>query len=269
MRVQVVVENHVEHGRLLGEHGLCQFLQTPRGSILFDTGQGMALEHNLRMLGIAEEKVDMVVCSHGHFDHTWGILCLLRQGWNVPVYAHHSCTNPRFSLKKGRAHPIGFPLGENFFSPLQGNEELLPGVHALVVPREKRNEAFIPSTPSLVVPRGDNSWEEDPFSDDLSLVIRGRKGWSVLLGCAHSGVVNILEEAAEVAGTRDFYAVQGGMHFKGQTHDFVVRVLKELGERFRVQHWRPCHCAGTKAFLTMGKYFDSVTWAGGGSSLEL
>ncbi len=270
MKVQVVVDNYTEDRNLLGEHGLSQLLRTPRGTLLFDAGQGRVLEHNLAMLGISGKDLNGVVCSHGHYDHTWGIPVLLRQGWDIPLYGHVACGVERFGLRQGRRVPLGFSLAQvgSLFSPLQGDEELLPGVYALVVPPERRNSSFIPCTPSLQVLNGAGEAVPDPFEDDLSLLVEGRFGWSLLLGCAHSGVVNILEEAARRTGSRELHAVQGGMHLKGQSPEFLERVLDAL-ESFSVQHWRPNHCTGIDVALALGKRFPSVSWAGAGSSIEL
>jgi 7,8-dihydropterin-6-yl-methyl-4-(beta-D-ribofuranosyl)aminobenzene 5'-phosphate synthase len=270
MKVQVVVDNYTENRNLLGEHGLSQLLRTPRGTLLFDAGQGRALEHNLAMLGISGGDLNGIVCSHGHYDHTWGIPVLLRQGWHLPIYGHVACGVERFGLRRGHRIPLGFSLAQlgSLFSPLEGNEELLPGIHALVVPPARRNPSFVPRTPSLQVLNEAGEAVPDPFEDDLSLLVEGRFGWSLLLGCAHSGVVNILEEAARRTGSREFYAVQGGMHLKGQSPEFLERVLDDLGS-FSVQHWRPNHCTGVNVALALGKRFPSVSWAGAGSSLEL
>ncbi len=271
MLVQVVVDNYTEHRNLLGEHGLSQFIKTPRGNILFDTGQGQVLEHNMHVLGISGKDIDRIVCSHGHYDHTWGIPVFLRQGWGIPIYGHASCGKERFALRQNGPVPLGFCLAqiESCFFHLRGDEELLPGVYALGVPQEKRDPSFVPSTPSLQIKNEAGEWIPDPFEDDMSLLMEGRFGWSLLLGCAHSGVVNMLEEAARRTGSREFYAVQGGMHLKGQSPEFVERALQALEDRFSVQHWRPNHCTGVNVVLAMGKRFASVCWAGAGSSVEL
>ena len=271
MLVQVVVDNYTENRNLLGEHGLSQLIRTPRGTLLFDAGQGRALEHNLAMLGISGKDLNGLVCSHGHFDHAWGIPVLLRQGWNIPIYGHASCGVERFGLRQGRRVPLGFSLAQvgSLFSPLRGDEELLPGVYALVVPRERRDPSFVPHTPSLQIVGEEGEVMPDPFEDDLSLLVEGRFGWSLLLGCAHSGVVNILEEAARRTGSREFYAVQGGMHLKGQSPEFLEKVLNALESRFFVEEWRPNHCTGINVALALGRRFASVSWAGAGSSVEL
>jgi len=271
MQVQVVVDNYTENRNLLGEHGLSQILRTPRGTLLFDAGQGRALEQNLSMLGISGSDLDFLVCSHGHYDHTWGIPVLLRQGWNIPLYGHVACGVERFGLRRGVRVPLGFSLAQvtTLFHSLQGAEELLPGVYALVVPPERRDPAFVPFTPSLQVRNQKGEWIPDPFEDDLSLLVEGRFGWSLLLGCAHSGVVNILDEAVRRTGSRSFHVVQGGMHLKGQSGEFVEKVLHALEERFEVRQWRPNHCTGVDVALTMAKRFSPVSWAAAGSSVEL
>lgn len=76
-RITVLVENTASHAGLIAEHGLSVWIETGDNRYLFDTGQGPALGVNARMLGIPLEKTDAVMLSHGHYDHTGGLLHVL------------------------------------------------------------------------------------------------------------------------------------------------------------------------------------------------
>ena len=92
---------------------------------------------------------------------------------------------------------------------------------------------------------------------------------SVILGCAHAGVVNILEEVSARFGTRDLHMVLGGMHLGDQAPEFVDRVTSELVSRFNVEKWRPCHCTGLKALCALSAKAGDVAWAAAGTILEV
>lgn len=108
-----------------------------------------------------------------------------------------------------------------------------------------------------------------PFSDDISLVVKGNKGLSVLLGCAHAGVVNILETISQHFDTRQFHTVAGGMHIGDSSDEFIQRVVDALVSRFKVTRWRPGHCTGFKSAAAIAVKAPDVSWAGAGTRLSL
>jgi hypothetical protein len=59
--VTILSENTVRGAGLLGEHGLAYWLDTGTHRVLFDTGQGMALQNNATKLGIGE--FPPILCS--------------------------------------------------------------------------------------------------------------------------------------------------------------------------------------------------------------
>lgn len=78
-RLTVLVENTASDRGLLGEHGLSYLIEANEYRILFDTGQGLALQHNAKQLGINLQNLDAVVLSHGHYDHAGGLIAVLDQ----------------------------------------------------------------------------------------------------------------------------------------------------------------------------------------------
>jgi 7,8-dihydropterin-6-yl-methyl-4-(beta-D-ribofuranosyl)aminobenzene 5'-phosphate synthase len=70
-RVVLVVDNKAADG-LIAEHGFAAWIEAGGRRILFDAGQGPALEHNSRALGIDVGSCQVLVLSHGHYDHTGG-----------------------------------------------------------------------------------------------------------------------------------------------------------------------------------------------------
>ncbi len=270
MNITVVVDDYCGTSKLLGEHGLSLFIETPRGNLLFDTGRGMALYPNASTLGIRLGNLDGVVLSHGHFDHTWGLPEILRREGNIPVWASLLFDQQRFA-RRGKEKEIAGSLlrkdDVNFHS-VGDSAEIIEGVWAITVPLSERNTDFIPVDSDLVVEEK-GEFKADQMEDDLSLVVRGIHGYSIILGCAHAGSVNILERASRLFNTRDFYSVIGGMHFRSQNEEFLIRSATEFKDKFSVQYWRPCHCTGFKAAFTLGKILNDVDWAPSGSNYEV
>lgn len=256
---------------LKGEHGLSMFLETPRGNLLFDTGIGWSLLHNARELGVDISTIDQVVLSHGHYDHTWGLNQLLLRRGSIPVWAHDYFDKPHYSYRNNRRKYIGSYLERSNldFRPVEGVVELTENVWTISAPMIDRDKKFLPMDRSLVVFNPEGVAEDDPLLDDISLLVKGSRGYSVILGCAHSGVVNILESAADIAGTRSFFTVIGGMHLASQNREFVQRTVGKLTGSFSIEKWRPNHCTGFRASLALGRAVEDLEWASSGYSMEI
>ena len=266
MKITVVVENFANTADVISEHGLSIHIQDRDTRILMDTGQGEALIPNMAVLGINPERVDHLVLSHGHFDHTGGMQKFLLRSANIPIWAHPEVDTGHTRLRDGKARFIGCHLNRDAVElrPVTGLTGITKNIWAVEVPVKHRDPEYLNITKHLVLPSG-SGWKPDDFPDDISLVIKGDNGFSVVLGCAHAGIVNILEEIADRFKTREFHTVIGGMHLSGQSDEFVEKVTAELVTRFRVSKWRPCHCTGFHAAFSLSAKARDVFWAGTGT----
>src|ERR1019366_8643728 len=102
MKVTVIIDNAVPIGArqpLLAEHGLSLLIEHAGKKVLYDTGQSSAVVSNLSLLGFRPAELDMLVVSHGHYDHTGGIFHVLQHARKkIPVYAHPGIFQPRYSI---------------------------------------------------------------------------------------------------------------------------------------------------------------------------
>lgn len=128
VRITVLVENSVESPGLLAEHGLAFWIEAGSQCTLFDTGQGGVLVGNAYRLGISLSRVDAIVLSHGHYDHTGGLADALRGNRPNPIYAHPDATKPKFARNKPR------PLQPNVFPGVNQGDSDTPtaGVASLL-----------------------------------------------------------------------------------------------------------------------------------------
>ena len=270
MKITVLVENFAGSWKMLAEHGLALLASDGLTSVLVDTGQGGdALFANMQTLGVSPGDIDHVVLSHGHFDHTGGLQKLLLRSRNVPVWAHPEIESAHNRMEDGFARFTGCHINRSGVDlrPVQGLTPVTDSLWAVEVPLEHRDPRFVNPPSRLVVPDGDG-WKPDPFPDDISMVVKGERGLSVILGCAHAGVVNILEEVSSHFKTRDFHMVLGGMHLGDQADEFIDRITSELVTRFNVERWRPCHCTGLKALCALSAKARDVAWAAAGTILD-
>lgn len=258
VRVTILCDNSVgPMSGTMGEHGFAALVEMAgMAPVLFDTGQGFTLLHNAGKMGKDLAQVEKVVLSHGHFDHTGGLLPLLRECGSKEVYAHSGVFTQRHRVKDtGECYPIGIPcdretlessgavfnLGDSF-------REIQPGV--MLTGEVPRVTPFETGDSGLYC---DCSGQEpDATPDDQSLVLETEKGLVVLLGCCHAGLVNTVEHIAYITGRRDIHAVIGGSHLgfcSREQFDRTVEVIRGLG----IKKLALSHCTGFAAAARLSR----------------
>ena len=258
-RITILCDNSV--GALsgtLGEHGFAALVEWDGGSLLFDTGQGGTLLHNALRMKRDLHRVGQVVLSHGHCDHSGGLLPLLRTFGGKDIFAHPAVFSRRFRVKDtGESFPIGIPHDEHLLRAAGGRfslddrfREIGQGIFLTgEVPREtpfERGDAGIFCDEA--------GCAADEVPDDQSLVIAGRRGLVLLLGCCHAGLVNTIEHSREKTGVEDVYAVIGGTHLGFSDASQLDATVKAL-RGYRLQKFCAGHCTGFAASARLLKEF--------------
>ena len=248
LRITALVENTATGVGMLAEHGLAFWIEADDRRILFDTGQGLVLRHNAGKLGADLNSADAVVLSHGHFDHTGGLREVLQLGGRPAVYLHPAALAPKYARSKKPPHrEIGIPdlseatmrdlAREVVFTP--NPTEIAPGL-LLTGEVPRRNDFEDTGGPFYLDAQ---CTRPDPLIDDQALVARIPQGLVVILGCAHSGVVNTLDHVAELIPGQPILAVLGGMHLVRATQQRLETTAAAL-ERHGVNMLAPGHCTG-------------------------
>ncbi len=270
MKLTIVVDNYCGKNNMLAEYGLSIHLRNDDVQVLMDTGQGVAIHNNLKELGIDVGNINHLVFSHGHFDHIWGAPKLLEKMPGIPVWAHPEFDCARYRKKEGQSQFIGSYIKKEDvnFNPIREFTKITDNIWAIEIPEEDRDPNYTPVTNHLSVYQ-DGKWEIDSFSDDVSLVVKGELGYSVVLGCAHAGVVNILENVSRRIGTKNFHCVVGGMHMLGQSEEYMHRVVDKLVNDYQVEKWVPAHCTGFDAAALLKSKVPNVIWGGVGTEIQL
>lgn len=250
VRLQLLADNAAGEG-LLSEHGFSAWIEAGGRRILFDTGQGPALQHNARALDVPLATTDTLVLSHGHYDHTGGVPYALDRAPALHVYAHPAATSARYSIHSGAPRAIGIPLAARAalaalpagrLHATTGPEELAPGIGlAAAIPRRS---AFEDAGGPFFFDASGRA--PDPIADDLALWFRTGRGLVLVVGCCHAGLVNTLRFAQEQSGEARVHAIVGGLHLGAASRerlDRTVAALVALCPELVV----PCHCTGPQA----------------------
>jgi 7,8-dihydropterin-6-yl-methyl-4-(beta-D-ribofuranosyl)aminobenzene 5'-phosphate synthase len=257
--VTTLVENSVNARGLLAEHGLAFHLQAGQHSLLFDTGQSGLLVENARKLQVPLAEVEAIALSHGHNDHTGGLRAARQFAPQARLFLHPASPALKFAANPdGTGRSIGMdPAAAASFSNA-GQTVVWTGK-----PTEVLDGIFLTGE----IPRR-NTFEDtggrffldaactqpDPLLDDQALYFDTSEGTVIVLGCAHSGVVNTLECVRELTHGRPIFAVLGGMHLLAAGPDRVERTV-EAFRHWNVQRLVPAHCTGIAALARLWTAF--------------
>jgi 7,8-dihydropterin-6-yl-methyl-4-(beta-D-ribofuranosyl)aminobenzene 5'-phosphate synthase len=222
----------------------------------------------VKALGVDLKKLDFVVISHRHADHTSGITYLLRVNPSVKIYTPDEPFDlfargvPNSFYRKDEALPenmryfngrppemlaAGSPWSNAHFEPISSTTEVTPGVY--LVPT-------ISQTPGTLELR------------ELSMAIRSPKGLILIDGCSHAGVEKILETATAV--DKHLYMLFGGLHLVKTPDEEITRLTSSLRDQWKLDQIAPGHCTGEPAFDALKKSFgDHYIYAGLGTIVEL
>lgn len=259
MRLVTLSENSVGLRRgVLAEHGFSAYLEFGGRRLIFDAGQTTTCIHNASFLGIDLAGVPIVL-SHGHYDHTGGILSLLERTGPVPVYAHPDVFISRYSRRGGATRQIGLPferedleaMGAEFDLSRRGRE-IRPGLW--LTGEVPRFTEFETASEDLVVLSEEGAVMIDPLLDDQALVLVLEKGLFVLLGCAHAGMINTLEHAKRVTGVDTIIGVAGGTHIGFGGEDKLPKTIEAL-RTLDIEILAPSHCTGFVAASALAAEF--------------
>ncbi len=248
----MLVENTAFRKDLRTEHGLSAWLETPEGDVLWDTGQSPLVLENAWKMGVEIENASFIALSHGHYDHTGGLAAILAANQSVRVFGHPGIFRRRYAMSQGggrEARPIGSPITRGTVRAKCAALELsarpaevIPGVFLTgEIPRvteceDTGGDFFLDKYLAL----------RDPIPDDQALYFDTARGIVVLLGCAHSGVINTLDHIAKLTEREQIYGVFGGMHLLNASDERLAETSGAL-VKYDVQMIGPCHCTGERA----------------------
>jgi 7,8-dihydropterin-6-yl-methyl-4-(beta-D-ribofuranosyl)aminobenzene 5'-phosphate synthase len=237
--------------------------------ILFDTGNNPEIfAQNVKAAGVDLMKLDFVVISHRHLDHTAGLTHLLRVNPKVKIYAPKepfgvfgSSLPSKFyrqqdslpeEMRYFDGHPedtltFGTAWPEGRFVSVDAPLEVAPGVHLISLVSETVGTKEL---------------------RELSMAIETPQGVVVVVGCSHPGIERIVEAAKGI--DQDVHMVFGGFHLPAATDNEIARIATALQNTYHVNRIAPGHCTGEPAFhLFRRAWKDRYTYAGVGSVIGL
>jgi len=260
MRIVTLVENTRAEGRedLAPEHGLSLYIERDDQRILFDTGATQAFFQNAERLDVDIAGVDAAVISHHHFDHGGGLPYFLEANHEARVYLC-KCEEGDYTFRGFGIMQKHIGLDTELFQKhpdrfefVEGFTEILPGVFILTdigkrYPLPKGNRRL------FVERAGVRSL--DSFDHELVMAVKEETGLVVFTGCAHSGILNMIDTVVRRFPGVPIKAVLGGFHLVGipvlNTMAGSRREVADIGRemlKYPMDSVYTGHCTGMKAY---------------------
>jgi 7,8-dihydropterin-6-yl-methyl-4-(beta-D-ribofuranosyl)aminobenzene 5'-phosphate synthase len=266
------VRDSFSRPQLRAEHGVSMLVTTyandTKDSFLFDTGVTIdGVLHNMDALQVKPNELHAIVLSHGHTDHTRGLIGLIKRYGRprIPIVLH-----PDAFLKRKNVFPDGHET--EHIPPSQRDLEaegveiiedkaptMLVGGQVLVTGQIARTTPFEKGNPTQVA-WIDDKWQPDPWiHDDQAVIINVKdKGLVVLTGCGHAGVVNTLKHARDLTGVSHIHAVIGGFHLTGPIFEPIIVPTVQALKEFKPSIIVPEHCTGWRAMHLIAREFPDA-----------
>lgn len=252
VQLKIVVDNEAGDG-FITEHGLALWIRANSQTILFDTGQGAAILKNSQQLNLNLTETDIVVLSHGHYDHTGGLVSLLNQAPHAEIYCHAAAFLPRYSIEDSIAKPI------KMTTPAMAAINSLPETqlhwvtkHSMLT-QDIGITGEIPRKTSFETTGGAYYFDQDgkradAIVDDMALWLHTPQGLVICIGCCHAGIINTLQYIKELSGEDKIHMVIGGLHLPTSSGEQLEKTIEEL-KKMAIDKIITCHCTSEEAHV--------------------
>ncbi len=250
MKVTVLLENRKLSENLCAAHGLSLFVETGGKKLLFDFGPGAMLRENAEKLGADLRDAELCVLSHGHYDHGGGIEEFFKINSTAKIYAGRGVFGGFYAVDETSARYIGLdPALENSGRFVYSDGNRRPAENLLLFSDVSGSELLPKGGAALQEKLGNEFFPDKFLHEQYMLAFEGDRIF-LFSGCAHRGIVNIMERAAEICGRAPDYAFSGfhlaapgSAQESGELIEAIGRRLLEFGTVFYTGH-----CTGLKPY---------------------
>ncbi|MFC1501353.1 MBL fold metallo-hydrolase, partial [Elusimicrobiota bacterium] len=219
MEIKIIADGTTNKDKILGKWGISILINE---KVLFDTfGNSDVLMENIAKAKIDITAIQKVVISHNHWDHTEGLIPIAEKNRNIIIY---------------------FPPGYN-----KNLGARLKSLNIKVIEEKAQVELFPDVFKSAVLPfsyKGHNLYEQ-------FLIVRRRGKLNIITGCAHPGIIEILEYVKK-RFPEPINSLVGGFHLMNHSDEELEKIVLEL-KKTKYKYIIPMHCTGENAVRMIKK----------------
>lgn len=250
MKIVILMENTKGEHDVNAEHGLSLYIETEHHKILADTGASDRTWENAEILGVDLADVDTVFISHGHYDHTGGLLTFAQGHPKARIYMQKTAAGAYYHGERyiGMNRKIlelpGLQLLEGNLK-IDREVEIFSGISG---------RKYWPKSNAALSELCDGKQIQDSFRHEQCLVIREGDETVLVSGCAHNGILNILERFEQLYHTCPDKVISGfHMAKKSPYTEEEIQTIQDTAKRLRCYptHFYTGHCTGQEAFVWM------------------
>ena len=278
MKIINLIENTEGKPGCINEHGLSFYIETDKHKVLLDLGQTDSAIQNANIMGVDLKAVDTVVLSHGHYDHSGGIMPFSEINDKATIYMQQSAGREYYA-------DDGKRLIDNRYRYIGINKDILelPQVKfingdfvlddELEVFTIKNRTHMLPFTNKRLLIKTENGFVPDEFKHEHFLVVK-ENGLTVLMsGCAHNGILSILDAYKEKYGTLPDVVISGfHLMLKREYRENELQEVRSIAEELSnyQSQFYTCHCTGVPAYEEMKKIMgDKLKYVHSGEAITL
>jgi len=257
MIIKCLMENTTLNNDFNIEHGLSLYIETISHKILFDLGQTDKYIDNAKLLNINLEDIDIVVISHGHYDHGGGLESFLIINQKAKIHIHKNAFDDFYSKSKDANTKRYIGLNK----ALKNNERMVFCEDNFLIDDELeifsniKGVKLLPSGNDDLLMKKENDFYADDFKHEQNLIIKEKSKILLVTGCSHKGIINIIDEY-NLRYKSKIDTVIGGFHlYNPSKKSESLEKIKEIGlylKESETQYYT-CHCTGKEPYDELKK----------------
>ncbi len=270
MIIKALSENTAKSEEFCCEHGLSLYIETSNFKLLFDVGASGIFYKNAQKLDVDISDVDYLVISHGHYDHGGGLETFIDKNKKAEIFLHRLAFEKHFARREDNS--VDF-IGLK--DDLSGNRRIVNTSDRFFIRKGlqlfSNIDAEYPKSNKDMLTEKDGKLTDDGFAHEQNLIVED-DGISLLLtGCAHNGIINIIEHFKTLKGRLPDYVI-GGFHLTRRNESEKPEKIKEIADYLLLSGARfyTCHCTGLAAYEILKEEMgERISYLSAGSEISI
>lgn len=271
MIVQTLVENTAINDQFRSNHGLSFYIKTDKHNILFDVGENENFLYNAKQLNVPIEKVDIVIISHAHYDHGGALEIFLKKNNTALIYLQKTAFEKYYAVVEDKKIDISLNTDLKSHPQIRLVDDFLRIDDELSIFGKITSRKLTSHLSSCLYKEINQELVLDNFEHEQCLVVEFEDKKILFGGCAHSGIINILERGENLYQT-EFDFIFSGFHLfnpitkEPENPELISAIEQELLKRKTIFYTG--HCTGQEVFNMLKKNMkDKIRYASAGSEV--